>query len=137
MGAFRGQKLFQDAAAKVQRGVKQLPQAVRRGTKFIKDLPTNIARSDTALRKTINTLKQIGEYGTLAGEMTGFGPLMAAGEGLQGLGNKINDFRHSSLANRLCGDFSHGGPQQTIMGTTAAANAKANRAAFSQLPGFV
>ena len=140
MGAFRGGKLFQDAVAKVRRGVKQLPTAARRGAKFIKDLPTNIAKSDTTLRKASNTLKQIGDYSTMAGELSGFTPLTKAGEGLSNWGDSVNTFRHSSLANRLRSDFSHGGPQQTIMGTTAAANnsnAKANRAAFAQLPGFV
>jgi hypothetical protein len=34
MGVFRGQKLFQDAAAKVRRGVKQLPSAIRRGSQI-------------------------------------------------------------------------------------------------------
>ena len=142
MGAFRGGKLFQDAVAKVRRGVKQLPTAARRGAKFIKDLPTNIAKSDTTLRKASNTLKQIGDYSTMAGELSGFTPLTKVGEGLSGWGDSVNTFRHSSLANRLRNDFSHGGPQsqQTIMGTTAAADntkAKANRAAFAQLPGFV
>lgn len=136
MGVFRGQKLFQDAAARVRRGVKQLPSAIRRGAKFVKDLPSNIAKSDTALRKTSNTLKQIGDYGMMAGAATGFMPLAEAGLALHGVGGKINDFRHSQLANRLRSDFSHGGPT-TIMGTTAAAdNAKANRAAFRELPGF-
>ena len=53
MGVFRGQKLFQDAAAKIRRGVKQLPQAVRRGAKFVKDLPMNIAKSDTIYVKPV------------------------------------------------------------------------------------
>ena len=119
MGVFGGGKLFQDAVAKVRRGVKQLPNAARRGAKFIKDLPSNIAKSDTALRKTSNTLKQIGEYGMLAGVATGFAPLIEAGGGLQAAGHKITEFRQSQLANRLRGDF---GGNKTIMGTTAAAN---------------
>ena len=123
MGIFsRGAKLFSDAATKVKRGVKQIPSAINRGAKFVKDLPTNIAKSDTALRKTSNTLKQVGEYGMMLGATTGFAPLIEAGGGLQALGHKVNDFRHSDLANRLRSDFSHGGTQKTIMGTTAAAN---------------
>ena len=140
MGAFRGGKFFQNAVATVRRGVKQIPAAAKRGAKFMRDLPTNIANGDTALRKTSNTLKTLGEYGMMAGAATGFMPLIEAGGSLQMAGHKVNEFRHSSLANRLRSDFSHGGPQQTIMGTTAAANnsnAKANRAAFAQLPGFV
>lgn len=137
MGVSRGQKLFQSAAARVRRGVKQLPSAIRRGAKFVKELPGRIATGDVALRKTANTLNQIGEYGTMAGAATGFMPLVEGGLALQGAGGRINTFRHSALANRLRSDFSHGGPQQTIMGTTAAAdNAKANRAAFAELPGF-
>lgn len=137
MGIFsRGSKLFSDAAAKVKRGAKQLPSALNRGAKFVKELPSNIAKSDTALRKTSNTLKQIGDYGMMAGTAMGFAPLVEAGLAVHGAGGKINDFRHSDLANRLRSDFSHGGPS-TIMGTTAAANnAKANRAAFRELPGF-
>ena len=122
MGAFRGGKFFQNAVATVRRGVKQIPAAAKRGAKFMRDLPTNIAKSDTALRKTSNTLKQIGEYGMMAGAATGFMPLIEAGGSLQMAGHKVNEFRHSGLANRLRSDFSHGGPQQTIMGTTAAAN---------------
>ena len=122
MGVFRGGKFFQNAVATVRRGVKQIPAAAKRGAKFMRDLPSNIAKSDTALRNTSNTLRQIGEYGTMAGTMTGFMPLVEGGLALQEVGGKINNFRHSGLANRLRSDFSHGGPQQTIMGTTAAAN---------------
>ena len=135
----RGGKFFQDTVARVRRGVKQVPNAIKRGAKFVKDLPTNIAKSDTALRKTSNTLRQIGEYGTMAGAATGFMPLVEGGLALQEVGTKINNFRHGDLANRLRGDF---GGNKTIMGTTAAAsaatdNSAANRAAFKQLPGFV
>ena len=123
MGIFsRGAKLFSDTVTKVKRGAKQIPSAINRGAKMVKELPSTIAKSDTALRKTSNRLKQIGEYGMMAGATTGFAPLIEAGGALQAVGHKINDFRHSSLANRLRSDFNHGGTQQTIMGTTAAAN---------------
>jgi hypothetical protein len=115
MGLFsRGAKLFSDSVTKVKRGVKQLPSALNRGAKMVKDLPSTIAKSDTALRKTSNTLKQIGDYGVMAGVATGFMPLAEAGMGLQNAGGKINDFRHSDLANRLRGDFNRG--NASIMG---------------------
>ena len=123
MGIFsRGAKLFSDTVTKVKRGAKQIPSALNRGAKMVKELPSTIAKSDTALRKTSNTLKTLGEYGMMAGAATGFMPLIEAGGSLQMAGHKVNEFRHSGLANRLRSDFSHGGPQQTIMGTTAAAN---------------
>ena len=133
----RGQKLFQDAIAKVRRGVKQVPAAVKRGAKFMKELPSNIIKSDTVLRKASNTLNQLGEYGTVAGAATGFMPLVEGGLALQEAGGRINDFRHSQMADRQRKDFSTSRPTG-IMGSTAAAdNARANRAAFQQLPGFV
>ena len=130
MGGFRGQKLFQNVAAKVRRGVKHIPSALKRGAKFVKDLPTNIAKSDTVLRKTSNTLNQIGEYGKLAGAATGFIPLVEAGMGLQAIGGKINNFRHRELANRLRGDFKS---SQSIIRTLAAVH----DASKGNMPGFV
>jgi hypothetical protein len=114
-------------------------QLIRRGAKFVKELPGNIARGDTALRKTANTLNQIGEYGTMAGASHGIHASGRRRISFTGCGWKNQGFQTQPAGQQTTQRFQFTVDSGTngIMGTTAAAdNAKANRAAFSELPGF-